>query len=162
MTDQHPHATDSDLKRALVPDSTELVDLETLGAVSGVSTTVLSMLIREGWITEHTTGAGTRFDPSEMGAVTAGMRLIETGLPMAELLDLARRMDAAMDPLASLAVDVFARFVRDSVEAGSGSTDEAVERLTTAIDGMLPVTSELVGQHFRRLVIKHATRRLDQ
>lgn len=162
MSDTNEASTDSALRSALEPDSGRLVDLDGLSSKSGVSSTVLAMLVREGWITEHQTDSGSRYDLDELGAVTAGMRLIETGLPMAELLDLARRMDTAMDPLASLAVDVFARFVRDSVEAGSGSPDEAAAQLTTAIDEMLPVTADLVGQHFRRLVIKHATRRLDQ
>lgn len=152
--------TDAVLLDALEPEHDDLLTLEELGASANISPVVISMLVREGWIASHPGEDGDRFDQADLGAVTAGLRLIEAGLPMAELLDLARRMDAAMDPVAALAVDVFARFVRDSVEASAASTDEAATTLSRAVDEMLPATAALVGEHFRRLVIKHATARL--
>jgi hypothetical protein len=152
--------TDAVLLDALEPEEDELLTLEELAESSRISTVVISMLVREGWIVPHPSADGDRFDRGDLGAVAAGLRLVEAGLPMAELLDLARRMDEAMDPVAHLAVDVFARFVRDSVEASAASTDEAASTLQRAVDEMLPATAELVGEHFRRLVVKHATARL--
>jgi hypothetical protein len=152
--------TDAILLDALEPGDDELLTLEELAETSSISPVVIAMLVREGWIVPHVTESGERFDRADLGAVSAGLRLVEAGLPMAELLDLARRMDEAMDPVARLAVDVFARFVRDSVEASAASTDEAASTLQRAVDEMLPATSALVGEHFRRLVVKHATARL--
>lgn len=156
-----PDPTEHALREAIEPRESDLLTIEELSETSGISVTVLSMLVREGWLSPHSTARGERFDRDDLGAVKAGMQLIDAGLPMAELLDLARKMDIAMDPLAEQAVDVFARFVRDSVELESASSQEAADRLALAVDDMLPTTSALVGEHFRRLVIKHATRRLD-
>jgi DNA-binding transcriptional MerR regulator len=156
-----PDPTEHALREAIEPRDSDLLTIEELSETSGISETVLSMLVREGWLSPHTTTRGERFDRDDLGAVRAGMQLVESGLPMAELLDLARKMDLAMDPLAEQAVDVFTRFVRDSVELESASSQEAADRLARAVDDMLPTTSALVGEHFRRLVIKHATRRLD-
>ena len=152
--------TDAILLDALEPGDDELLTIDELAETSNISPVVISMLVREGWIVPHATEGGERFDRADLGAVSAGLRLVEAGLPMAELLDLARRMDDAMDPVAELAVDVFARFVRDSVEASSASTDEAAATLQRAVDEMMPATAALVGEHFRRLVVKHATARL--
>lgn len=159
MTQSDP--TEHALREAIEPRESDLLTIEELSETSGISVTVLSMLVREGWLSPHSTARGELFDRDDLGAVKAGMQLVEAGLPMAELLDLARKMDLAMDPLAEQAVDVFTRFVRDSVELESASSQEAADRLARAVDEMLPTTSALVGEHFRRLVIKHATRRLD-
>ena len=156
-----PDPTEHALREAIEPHDSDLLTIQELSETSGISVTVLSMLVREGWLSPHATARGERFDRDDLGAVRAGMQLVEAGLPMAELLDLARKMDLAMDPLAEQAVDVFTRFVRDSVELESASSQEAADRLARAVDDMLPTTSALVGEHFRRLVIKHATRRLD-
>lgn len=160
ISEPNEDPTDAVLLDALEPHEDELLTLEELAETSNISTVVISMLVREGWIVPHHVPGGDRFDRADLGAVSAGLRLVEAGLPMAELLDLARRMDEAMDPVARLAVDVFARFVRDSVEASAVSTDEAAARLQRAVDEMLPATAALVGEHFRRLVVKHATARL--
>ncbi len=155
-------ATDAVLLDALEPGAEELLTTEELATTSRTSPVVISLLVREGWIVPHMTADGERFDRADLGAVTAGLRLVEAGLPMAELLDLARKMDHAMDPVANMAVDVFARFVRDSIEASAGSSSEAASVLLRAVDEMLPATAELVGEHFRRLVVKHATTRLTE
>ena len=158
--DPNEDPTDAVLLDALAPEEDQLLTLDELAATSNISPVVISMLVREGWIVPRRTTTGDRYDRADLGAVRAGLRLVEAGLPMAELLDLARRMDEALDPVAILAVDVFARFVRDSVEASAASTDEAAATLQRAVDEMLPATAALVGEHFRRLVVKHATARL--
>lgn len=160
--DEDDDSTDAVLLDALEPGAEELLTTEELATTSQTSPVVISLLVREGWIVPHMTTDGERFDRADLGAVTAGLRLVEAGLPMAELLDLARKMDDAMDPVASLAVDVFARFVRDSIQASAVSSGEAASVLLRAVDEMLPATAELVGEHFRRLVVKHATARLTE
>jgi hypothetical protein len=85
---------------------------------------------------------------------------VEAGLPLAELLELARSMNDAMQPVADRAVEVFAEFVRDSVEANAGSEEDAARRLVEAFTTMLPATGRLVDHHFRRLLIAGARARL--
>jgi hypothetical protein len=69
-------------------------------------------------------------------------------------------MNDAMQPIATRAVELFANFVRDSVEATAGSEDDAARRLVAAFTTMLPATGRLVEHHFRRLLLADAKRRL--
>jgi hypothetical protein len=88
------------------------------------------------------------------------MTLVESGLPLGDLLDLARRMDSAMQPIAEQAIEMFSRFVRDSVEVNSDSDEEAAQQLVKAFSEMLPAASKMVEHHFRALLLEGAKRRL--
>lgn len=153
---------DRALLDAVAPDdgAGRLVTLDELSGSSGISLPLLEALAREGLLMPRTEEPEPRYDPEDAEAVRAGLSLVEAGLPLAELLDLARRMDEAMRPVAERAVDVFVRFVRDSVEATAADEDDAAERLVEAFRTMLPATDRLVGNHFRRLLLSHALRRM--
>lgn len=137
-----------------------LENLDALAASSGISRPLLEVLHREGLLISRTGGPEPLFDPGDAEAVKAGLALVEAGLPLGELLDLARRMDDAMRPVAARAVEVFARFVRDSVEATATSDTDAADRLVEAFSAMLPAAGRLVSHHFRDLLIADARRRL--
>ncbi len=143
-------------------DQTRLESLEELATTSGISEPLLEMLAREGLLIPRTDGDDPRFDPRDADTVRAGLALIEAGLPLAELMGLARDMDDAMRPMAERAVEIFARYVRDSVEATAADDADAAARLVEAFRAMLPATSNLVGGHFRRLLIEGARRRLTE
>lgn len=138
-----------------------LETLDELAASSGISTTLLEALVRGGLLLPRASDP-ERFDPADAEAIASGMRLVEGGLPLAELLDLARAMDEAMRPIATRAVEVFATYVRDSVEANAASEGDAAERLVEAFRTMLPATDSLVGHHFRGLLLREARRRLTE
>lgn len=137
-----------------------LLTLPELAEASNFSTALLEVVIREGFLTPAQEGPEPMFELSDAETLRAGLALVEAGLPLGELLDLARQTDAAMRPIAERAVEVFARYVRDSVEANAGSDDEAVRKLVAAFTTMLPATGRLVDRHFRRLLIEGARRRL--
>jgi hypothetical protein len=137
-----------------------LLTLAELAEASDFSTTLLEVVIREGLLTPVTEDPVPLFELSDADTLKAGLALVEAGLPLGELLDLARRTDAAMRPIAEQAVEVFARYVRDSVEANASSDEEAVRKLVSAFTTMLPATGRLVDRHFRRLLIEGARRRL--
>lgn len=141
-------------------DRTRLQTLEELAAGTEISEALLEVLAREGLLIPRVDEDPPRFDPRDIDTVRAGLALIEAGLPLAELMGLARDMDDVMRPMADRAVEIFARYVRDSVEATSTDDREAAIRLVEAFRTMLPATSELVGGHFRRLLIDGARRRL--
>jgi hypothetical protein len=126
----------------------------------GLSPVLLEALAREGLLIPAVTDPDPRFPSSEGEVVRAGLALVEAGLPLGELLDLARRMDDAMRPLAARAVEVFADFVRDSVEATAADADDAARRLVEAFRRMLPAAGALVDHHFRRLIVAGARARL--
>ncbi|HUO46807.1 MAG TPA: hypothetical protein VM470_08240 [Acidimicrobiia bacterium] len=142
------------------PSGTGLLTLEELAEAAGVSPTLIEVVVREGFLTPRRTDPELLFDPADVRPVKAGLDLVGAGLPLGELLDLARRTDQAMRPIAEEAVEVFARFVRDSVEATSSSDSEASARLVDALQAMLPATGHLVEHHFRRLLAEGARRRL--
>jgi DNA-binding transcriptional MerR regulator len=135
--------------------------LDDLAARTGVSPALLQAIEREGLLVPRRTEDGPLYTSDDAAAVTAGLQLLEAGLPLGELLALARDHDAAMRPVAERAVDLFVRFVRDPIRGGAPSEEEAAQRLTEAFAKMLPATGALVGSHFRRLLIAEAQRRLE-
>lgn len=137
-----------------------LLTLSELAEASNFSTTLIEVVIREGFLTPVHEEPEPLFESSDAETLKAGLALVEAGLPLGELLDLARRTDSAMRPIAERAVEVFARYVRDSVEANASSDEEAVRKLVAAFTTMLPATGRLVDRHFRRLLIDGARKRL--
>lgn len=144
-----------------VDGADELATLDELAARAEVSLPLLEALARGGLLIPKATDPD-RYDPGEADAVSAGLQLVEAGLPLAELMNLARQMDEAMRPIAAQAVEVFATFVRDSVEATAESDVDAAARLVEAFRTMLPATSRLVGHHFRGLLLAHARARMTE
>lgn len=136
-----------------------LATLEQLAESADVSLPLLEALVRGGLLIPKATEPD-RFDSAETDALAAGLQLVDAGLPLAELMNLARDMDDAMRPIAARAVDVFATFVRDSVEATAESDIDAAARLVEAFRTMLPATSRLVGHHFRGLLLAEARARM--
>jgi hypothetical protein len=159
MTD-HLDASDRALLAAMSSGDSDLMTLEQLAQHSGISLPLLEVLAREGFLLPSTSHDEPLYAASVTDAIGAGLQLVEQGLPLGELLDLARAMDVAMRPIAARSVDVFARFVRDSVEASAGSETEAADRLVSAFTSMLPATAELVAHHFRELLLADARTRL--
>ncbi len=154
-------APDAALRKALVADDPEsLLTLPELADRSGLSLPLLEALTREGLLLARTDETEPRYHPDDAEAVRAGLELVEAGLPLGELLELARRADQAMRPVAEAAVDAFVRFVRDPVEGTAPTDEEAATRLVDALEVMLPAARRLVGQHFSRLLIEDARRRL--
>jgi DNA-binding transcriptional MerR regulator len=135
--------------------------VEDLAERTGVSATLLEALAREGLLTPRGEGAAARYAPGDAEVVRAGLALLEAGVPLSELLDLARRHDAAMRATADHAVELFARFVRDPIRAAAEDDGEVAERTVAALHQMLPATSTLVAHHFRRQLLDAARERLE-
>lgn len=152
---------DRALRRALVdgnPD--ELLTLSELAERSELSLPLLEALAREGLLVARTDDDPPRYHPGDAEAVRAGLDLVEAGLPLAELLEVARHADEAMRPVAEAAVDAFVRFVTDPLEGSSTDEDEAAERMVDAFEQMLPAAGRLVAHHFQRLLVASARARL--
>lgn len=161
----------------------ELLTLEQVAEAAEVVPAVVEALVREGLLDPRTT-APDRWAHDDAMAVREGLRLVEAGVPLGELLALARRTDEGLRDLAEQAVDTFLRFVRDPVVAalpdGEPAGDEpagieaaddeaegdeaagidAAQRLVSAFEVMLPATSRLLATHFERLVVDAARERI--
>lgn len=149
-------ASDEALAAALTTDGGgPLLTLEELAERADLSLPLLQAVAREGFLVARVEDP-PRYALEDAEAVRAGLTLVEAGLPLGELLDLARRTDDAMRPIAEHAVDLFVQFVRDPVLGTAADEGEATERLVAAFQTMLPATEQLVGQHFRELLLAAA------
>lgn len=150
------------LNRALIPDDeTALLTLAELAERSRLSLPLLEAVAREGLLLPRRPTPEPLYHLDDAEAVRAGLDLVAAGLPLGELLEVARRADEAMRPVASAAVDAFVRFVSDPVEGTAASDEEAAGRLVTAFESMLPAAGRLVAHHFQRLLLEEARSRLE-
>jgi DNA-binding transcriptional MerR regulator len=144
------------------PDEEAVLSSESLAERTGVSPTLLSVLEREGFLlaSGHDEDGSPRYTNADATALQAGMSLLAAGVPLDELLGLARRYREAMSGVADDAVELFVRFVRDPIQGQSSSQQEASHRLVTAFETMLPATGAVVSHHFRRLLVERAQERV--
>lgn len=149
------------LDRALAPDREPTIfPLPELAAQTDLSLPLLEVLAREGLLIPRSEDPEPLYHPDDAEAVRAGLELVNAGLPLGELLEVARRANEAMRPVAEAAVDAFVRFVSDPAEGSSESEEEAAERMVEAFEAMLPAAGRLVSHHFQRLLVEGARRRL--
>lgn len=164
LTGDHDPA-DAALVAAVVSSDAEAVaptmSLDELAGRTGVSPSLLKAIEREGLLAPHDVGGSPRYTKEDAEIVKAGLALLEAGLPLGELLALARKHDGAMRAVATEAVELFARFVRDPIRASAGSEEEAAEKLVEAFQTMLPAVTSLVSQHFRRVILDVARVRIE-
>jgi DNA-binding transcriptional MerR regulator len=155
-------APDAALAAAVVDDGEAPFDLDGLVAEVGSTRTLLEAVERAGLLVPHHVDEDgvARYSAADAAAIRAGLTLLDAGLPLGELLDLARRTDEAIQGVAAHAVEAFLRFVRDPVRGGAGSDDEAGQRLVTAYERMLPATEHLVAHHLRRRLLVEAAERV--
>lgn len=156
MTDALEPA-DAALARALREDAGELLTLEALADRSELSLPLLEALVREGLLPEREEGL---FSERDLGPVHSGLALLEAGLPLDELLQLAREADAALADIAEDAVELFLGFVRDPVRGTTEDEDTAASTLVARFEVMLPEAERLVGARFGQLVAAAARARV--
>lgn len=144
-----------------------LLTIEELAEASETPLVVLEALAREGLLLprdpgDPSAGVPPRWAMDDATVVDAGMALLAAGLPLAELLELARRADEALRGLADHAVETFLRYVRDPVLGTTDDDGAAADELVAAFRSMLPASGTLVGGHFRRLVVATARERVGE
>ena len=157
-------ASDAALAAAVADDDEAPFDLEELAAEVGSTRALLEAVERAGLLLPHHLDEDgvPRYSRADARAVRSGLALLDAGLPLGELLDLARRTDSAIGEIADHAVEAFLRFVRDPVRGSSNDEREAAERLVTAYERMLPATEHLVAHHLRRRLLHRAAERVVQ
>lgn len=139
----------------------ERLTRDELAERTGVSTTLLEVIEREGLLVPRTGDEQAPYTAADVDAVRAGLALLEAGVPLSELLALAREHDAAMRALADRAVDLFARYVVDPIRGATESEAEAAERMVAALQAMLPAASAVVSHHIGRRLVAAARERID-
>jgi DNA-binding transcriptional MerR regulator len=144
------------------PSDEETFTIEELAARSGIPLGLLQAVIREQLLIPRKVGGEDRFTGADVDAAAAGLRLLESGLPLPEVLDLARRHHAAMREVAERAVELFDTYVRHPLRDSGLPDDEAASRLVDAFSTLLPATTELVTHHFRRTLLAVAQEHIER
>jgi DNA-binding transcriptional MerR regulator len=131
-----------------------------LAGRTGVSPALLAAVERDGLLVRRAGDGDALYTDADARAVRAGLALLEAGLPLSELLALARDHDRAMREVARRAVDLFVRFVRDPIRASEPDEEAAAQRLVDAFHQMFHATSELVAHHFKRVLLDEGLARI--
>jgi hypothetical protein len=138
----------------------ELLPLEEFASRSGVPASLIQAVEREGIKLGRTVEGEERYTAADIDMVRGALRLLEYGLPLGELLSLARETNDAMVKLSERAVELFDEHVRRPVIDSAGSAEAAAEQLVEAFDALLPAVTNLVANHFRRVLLAEAEQRL--
>ena len=158
-------AADADLAAAVAAERgervEELLDLDEFAARSGVPASLIQAVEREGIRLGRMVEGPARYTSSDIELVRTALRLLEFGLPLGDLLGLARDADEAMRGLAERAVDLFDEHVRKPIRDTSGDGEGAAEQMVEAFRELLPAVTTLVSHHFRRVLLEVAEDRIE-
>jgi DNA-binding transcriptional MerR regulator len=156
---------DADLAAAVAAargDTTdeELLGLDEFAQRSGVPASLIQAVEREGIRFGVELDGQERYTATDIEMVRGALRLLEFGLPLGELLALARDTHEAMTALAGRAVELFDEHVRKPIRDTAASEEAAAVQLVEAFDTLLPAVTNLVASHFRRLLLTAAKEHL--
>ncbi|MGH7904879.1 MAG: MerR family transcriptional regulator [Candidatus Dormibacteraceae bacterium] len=144
------------------PADPDGLTLEELAARSGVAVPLLRSLEQAGLLVRIADGGEPRYPSDDLEALSAGLRVIEAGIPIPELIDLARAHVAAAERTAGEAVELFDRHVRERIQAEGGAPGEAEAAMLRLFDELLEASGTLVRHHFQRAVLRAARRHIER
>jgi DNA-binding transcriptional MerR regulator len=136
--------------------------LEEFSASSGVPASLIQAVEREGIRLGRRVDGEDRYTAADTELVRTALRLLEFGLPLPDLLGLARDADAAMRGLAVRAVDLFDEHVRKPIRDTAGDDERAAEQMVEAFRELLPAVTTLVSHHFRRVLLETAEAQIEE
>lgn len=153
---------DEALVAAVSAAPAELLTLEELAERSGIPIALLRAVEREGLLVPMQIDGELRYTSTDLETAAAGLKLLEAGLPLPEVLALAREHHAAMRAVADTAVALFDEHVRKPIRAAGHAPDEAARRLVDAFNVLLPATTTLVAHHFRGVLLAAARAHIEE
>ena len=159
-------STDTDLAAAVAvargaEGSPATLTLDELSAASGVPASLIQAVEREGIRLGRRVDGEVRYSAADAEVMRTALRLLEFGLPVGDLLGLARDTDAALRTLAIRAVDLFDAHVREPIRDTAGDDPVGATRTVEAFEALLPAVTALVANHFRRVLLEEAERRIE-
>lgn len=142
-------------------DAEEFLTIDELARRSGVPAPLIQAVVAEGLLLPRVHNGEAYYTAADIEVVAAGLQLLEAGVPLFALLDLARQHHAATIGVAEAAVALFDEHVRQPLLAAELGDDERAARLVGAFRRLLPATGTLVAQHFRRVLLQVAQQHLE-
>ncbi|MDP9330981.1 MAG: MerR family transcriptional regulator [Actinomycetota bacterium] len=161
-------AADADLAAAVAAARGEgarptvLLTLDEFSQRSGVPASLIQAVEREGIRLGRTVDGEDRYTAADIELVRTALRLLEFGLPLGDLLSLAREADVAMRTLAERAVELFDENVRKPIRDTAGDERRAAEQMVEAFSQLLPAVTQLVSEHFRRVLLETAEEHIEE
>ncbi|GMU77305.1 MAG: hypothetical protein AMXMBFR46_01060 [Acidimicrobiia bacterium] len=138
------------------------LSLDEVATRAGVPRPLLDAVVRAGVLVPRVVDGDVRFGPADVELVRGGLALLEAGFPLADLLSLAGRHDAATRAIAEDAVQLFDTHVREPLRDQPLTDDERADLLVAAFRTLLPTITTLVAHHFRRVLLEVAQAHLEQ
>ena len=139
----------------------ELISLAELAVRSGVPVEMLGPVINAGLLAPTTVEGEARFMPGDVRVLQAGLELIGAGLPMNDVLNLARTHHERTRATAEEAVAMFDAHIRTPLRDSDLNDPAKAQRLVDAFRVMLPAVTTLVEQHFRQVLLAVAQEHLE-
>jgi DNA-binding transcriptional MerR regulator len=160
-------AADHDLAAAVAAvraedETEELIGLDELAQRSGVAAPLLQAFERAGLRLGRTVDGVHRYGGADVEMVRLGLQLLESGLPLPELLALARDHDEHVRAVAERAVELFDEHVRGPAHAASADDAEAAMLQVTAFRRIFPAVTRLVAHHFRSVLLDVAEEHIER
>ena len=149
----------------------ETFTIAELATETGVPLALLKAIEAEGLLIPRRFGDHEGYTSEDVATARAGLLLLEWGIPLSSLLELARRHHEATQAVAEEAVSLFSTHVRGALRqsrnrtAGAdetGSETGDVDRLVQAYGELLPAVNTLVANHFTRTLVNAALDHVDQ
>jgi DNA-binding transcriptional MerR regulator len=137
----------------------EFLTLAELAERAGVPVVLLEALEREGVLVPRRRHEEARYTDADLVALQAGLTLLEYGLPLSDVLDLARMHQQAARQVAEQAVTLFDRYIR---QARRHEDTESATELVEAFHALLPATVSLVAHNFRRILLAVAQEHIEE
>ncbi len=139
----------------------ELLTLDALAGEVGIPAALLEAIVNEGLVVAQRRHGRDGFTLEDAEVLRSGLKLLEVGFPLPELLALARRHHEATRAIANDAVDMFDAYVRQPLRESPASDAEKAEQLVAAFRTLLPTASALVAHHFRTMLLEVAQEHLE-
>lgn len=140
---------------------TNLLSIDDLALRVGVPAPLLDVVVKEGLIVPQHRDGESGYTEADADVLRAGLRLLEAGFPLPDLLALARRHHDATRAIATDAVEMFDEHVRRPLQARDLPDAEKAELLVDAFRTLLPTVTTLVAHHFRSVLLEVAQEHLE-
>jgi len=144
------------------PPAPETLALSELAARSGVAVPLLRALEQAGLLLPVADGEEPRYPAEDLDVLAAGLKLMEAGVPLGELMELGAEHAAAVERTARRAVNLFDRHVRERIQAQGLPAAEAERQLLGTFRDLLEASGTLVRHHFERSLLRAARERIER
>lgn len=157
-------ASDEALVEAVTaPATPATLTFEELAARSGVPPPLLRNLEQAGLLQPASDGyEEARYPAEDLEALAAGLKLVEAGVPLGALLELASEHAAAVERTARRAVLLFDRHVRERLQAEGRPQGDLEQELLRTFEELLEASGTLVRHHFQRTLLRVAREHIER